>query len=127
MQGNYDTLMRSTKSVEALTNAGVDVACIGGEQICEWSRATAQEKVAALLANYSDNIDAVISCNDDMAWAPTHFMWTAQTLGSIKAGFVWIQLRICAVVLMMVPFCRLDKEMPAVRAALAHERKETAR
>lgn len=35
MQGNYDTLLRSTKSVEVLTNAGVDVACIGGEQICE--------------------------------------------------------------------------------------------
>lgn len=67
MQGNYDTLMRSTKSVEVLTNAGVEVNCIGGEQLCEWSRATAQEKVAALLANYSDDIDAVISCNDDMA------------------------------------------------------------
>lgn len=53
-------------------------------------------------------------------------MWTAQALGSIKAGFVWIQLLICAVVLVMV-FYRLDKEMPAVRAALAHERKETAR
>ena len=54
-------------------------------------------------------------------------MWTAQALGSIKAGFVWIQLRICAVVLVMVPFYRLYKEMPAVCAALAHERKETAR
>ena len=32
-----------------------------------------------------------------------------------------------AVVLVMVPFYRLDKEMPAVRASLAHERKETAR
>ena len=67
MQGNYDTLMRSGESVKVLTNAGVDVNCIGGEQICEWSRATAQEKVAALLANYSDDIDAVIACNDDMA------------------------------------------------------------
>lgn len=52
---------------------------------------------------------------------------TAQALGSIKAGFVWIQLFICAVVLVMVPFYRLDKEMPAVRAALAHEGEETAR
>lgn len=54
-------------------------------------------------------------------------MQAAQALGSIKAGFVWIQLLICAVVLVMVPFYRLNKEMPAVRAALAHERKETAR
>lgn len=67
MQGNYDTLMRSTKSVEVLTDAGISVNCIGGEQLCEWSRATAQEKVAALLANYSDDVDAVIACNDDMA------------------------------------------------------------
>lgn len=67
MQGNYDTLMRSTKSVEVLTNAGVSVNCIGGEQLCDWSRATAQDKVAALLANYSGDVDAVISCNDDMA------------------------------------------------------------
>lgn len=66
-QGNYDTLMRSTKSVEVLTNAGVAVNCVGGEQICEWSRATAQDKVAALLANFSGDIDAVIACNDDMA------------------------------------------------------------
>lgn len=44
-----------------------------------------------------------------------------------NAGFVWIQLLICSVVLVMVPFYRLDKEMPAVHAALAHERKETAR
>lgn len=119
--------MRNENAGGTAEESPKDVACIGGEQICEWSRATAQEKVAALLANYSDNIDAVISCNDDMAWAPTRFMWTAQAQGSIKVGFVWIQLLICAVVLVMVPFCRLDKEMPAVRAALAHERKETAR
>lgn len=66
-QGNYDTLMRSTKSVEVLTDAGIAVNCVGGEQICEWSRATAQDKVAALLANFSGDIDAVIACNDDMA------------------------------------------------------------
>ena len=104
-----------------------NVACIGGEQICEWSRATAQEKVAALLANYSDDIDAVISCNDDMALGANSFYVDRPGPGSIKAGFVWIQLLICAVVLVMVPFYQLDKEMPAVRAALAHERKETVR
>ena len=86
MQGNYDTLMRSTKSVEALTNAGVDVACIGGEQICEWSRATAQEKVAALLANYSDNIDAVISCNDDMALGANSFYVDRPDPGQHQGG-----------------------------------------
>lgn len=67
MQGNYDTIMRSSKSLEVLENAGIALNCLGGDQVCEWSRATAQEKVAALLANYSDDLDAVISCNDDMA------------------------------------------------------------
>lgn len=103
--------MRSTQSVEVLTNTGVDVACIDGEQICEWSRATAQEKAAALLANYSDDIDAVISCNDDMA------------LGAIEAlkagGFFTGDAD------KYIPVCGVDAT--AVRAALAHERKETAR
>lgn len=114
--------MRHENAGGTVEESSKDVACIGGEQLCEWSRATAQEKVAALLANYSDDIDAVISCNDDMALGANSFY-----VDSIKAGFVWMQLLICAVVLVMVPFYRLDKEMPAVRAALAHERKETAR
>ena len=72
MQGNYDTLMRSTKSVEVLTTENLNIP-------------------------------------------------------GAEADFVWIQLLICAVVLVMVPFYRLDKEMPAVRTALAHEGEETAR
>lgn len=66
-QGNYDTMMRSGESVRVLQEAGVALNCIGGEQICEWSRSTAMEKVAALLANYGGDVDAVIACNDDMA------------------------------------------------------------
>lgn len=53
-------------------------------------------------------------------------MWTAQALGSIKMGFVWIQLLICAVVLVMVPFYRLDKEMPAVRGIGARRGRDGA-
>ncbi len=67
IQGHYDTTVRSQYSVQALEDAGIEVNNIGGEIICDYSRATAQEKVAALLANYSDDIDAVIACNDDMA------------------------------------------------------------
>lgn len=67
IQGHYDTTVRSQYSVQALEDAGIEVNNIGGEIICDYSRATAQEKVAALLANYSDEIDAVIACNDDMA------------------------------------------------------------
>ncbi len=74
IQGHYDTTVRSQYSVQALEDAGIEVNNIGGEIVCDYSRATAQEKVAALLANYSDDIDAVIACNDDMA------------LGAIEAG-----------------------------------------
>lgn len=67
IQGHYDTTVRSQYSVQALEDAGIEINNIGGEIVCDYSRATAQEKVAALLANYSDDIDAVIACNDDMA------------------------------------------------------------
>lgn len=67
IQGHYDTLVRSENAEKALVDAGIEIEKIGGEIICEYSRATAQEKVAALLANYSTDIDAVIACNDDMA------------------------------------------------------------
>lgn len=65
--------MRHENAGGTVEESPKDVACIGGEQICEWSRATAQEKVAALLANYSDDIDAVISCNNDMALGDNSF------------------------------------------------------
>lgn len=44
---------------------------------------------------------------------------TAAALGGIKTGFVWAQLLICGIALCMIPFYRLDKEMPAVRKAMA--------
>lgn len=67
IQGHYDTTVRSQYSVDAIKAAGIEVNQIGGELICEYARAKAQETIAALLANYSDDIDAVIACNDDMA------------------------------------------------------------
>ena len=66
-QGSYDTIMRSGESVRVLEEGGVSLNNIGGDQLCEWSRATAMEKVAALLANFGDDVDAIIACNDDMA------------------------------------------------------------
>lgn len=66
-QGNYDTQMRSGESVRVLQEGGVTMNNIGGDQICDWSRATAMERVSALLANFGNDVDAVIACNDDMA------------------------------------------------------------
>ena len=66
-QGHYDTEVRSEYSVKAVTDAGYPVNCVGGVQICEYNRTKAQEAVAALLANFSDDIDVIFACNDDMA------------------------------------------------------------
>ncbi len=67
IQGHYDTTVRSQNSVKTIQDAGIEMNQIGGELVCEYSRAKAQETVAALLANYSDDIDCIIGCNDDMA------------------------------------------------------------
>lgn len=67
IQTHYDTIVRAQYSVEAVEEAGIEVNNIGGDIVCEYQRSQAQDKVAALLANYSDDIDAIIACNDDMA------------------------------------------------------------
>lgn len=67
IQGHYDTTVRSQYSIEAIEKAGIETNQIGGELVCDYARAKAQETVAALLANFSDDVDAVIACNDDMA------------------------------------------------------------
>ena len=67
IQTHYDTIVRAQYSLEALEAAGIEVNNIGGDLVCDYQRAKAQDTVAALLANFSDDIDAVIACNDDMA------------------------------------------------------------
>ena len=67
MQTHYDTIVRAKYTIEAVEAAGIEVGNIGGDIVCDYQRATAQDKVAALLANYSDDIDAILACNDDMA------------------------------------------------------------
>ncbi len=66
-QGNYDTEMRSTKSIDAIKAAGITVNNIGGELICDWQTQKAQDTVQALLANYGKEVDFIFACNDDMA------------------------------------------------------------
>ena len=67
IQTHYDTIVRAQYSIEAVEAAGIEVNNIGGDLVCDYQRAKAQDTVSALLANYSDDIDAVIACNDDMA------------------------------------------------------------
>ncbi|MBQ4512339.1 MAG: galactose ABC transporter substrate-binding protein [Anaerolineaceae bacterium] len=64
---HYDTQVRAEYSIAACEEAGIETNRIGGEVIAEYNRGKAQEMVAALLANYGDDIDVVFACNDDMA------------------------------------------------------------
>lgn len=66
IQGHYDTEVRASYSVQALTDAGIETNCIM-ETICEYQRATAQNQVASILQANMDDVEAVIACNDDMA------------------------------------------------------------
>ena len=66
IQGHYDTEVRASYSVQALTDAGIGTNCIM-ETICNYQRADAQNQVASILQANMDNVEAVIACNDDMA------------------------------------------------------------
>lgn len=66
IQGHYDTEVRASYSVQALTDAGIDTNCIM-ETICNYQRADAQNQVASILQSNMDDVEAVIACNDDMA------------------------------------------------------------
>lgn len=66
MQGNYDSEMRTTKSIERVEENGITVDCTA-EIICNWSRSEAQNQVASLITANRDDIDAIFANNDDMA------------------------------------------------------------
>lgn len=64
---HYDTQVRAEYSIKAVEDAGIKTNRIGGEVIAEYNRGLAQEKTAALLANFYEDIDVIFACNDDMA------------------------------------------------------------
>ncbi|MGN0977591.1 MAG: substrate-binding domain-containing protein [Faecousia sp.] len=66
IQGHYDTEVRASYSVQALTDAGIATNCIM-ETICNYQRSDAQNQVASILQANMDDVEAVIACNDDMA------------------------------------------------------------
>lgn len=66
MQGNYDSKMRTEKSIERVIENGIEVNCIQ-ETICNFQRVEAQNQVASIIAANRDDIDVVFANNDDMA------------------------------------------------------------
>lgn len=63
---HQDAQLRTTYSVQALTDAGIELEELALE-IGDWSRPVAQEDMSAILAAHGDDIEFVIANNDDMA------------------------------------------------------------
>jgi methyl-galactoside transport system substrate-binding protein len=63
---HQDAQLRTTYSIKAITEAGVEVEELALE-IGDWSRPVAQEDMSAILAAHGDAIEFVIANNDDMA------------------------------------------------------------
>lgn len=65
-QGFYDTVVRTEYSIQAVVDAGIEVNIVADE-IADFNRATAQDKMAAIISANSDDIEVVFANNDDMA------------------------------------------------------------
>lgn len=66
MQGNYDSQMRTDKSIERVIENGIEVNCLS-QMLCNWQRGEAMNQVASILAVQGNDIDAIFANNDDMA------------------------------------------------------------
>ncbi len=64
--GHQDAIVRTEYSVDELVKAGIEVDKLGSA-IANWNRAQAQTKTAQFIESNGDNIELVMSNNDDMA------------------------------------------------------------
>lgn len=65
-QGHQDTENRSEYSISGLTNLGYEVNVLD-TRFCDWNRLTAHDYLGEIYEFYKDDIDLIISNNDDMA------------------------------------------------------------
>jgi len=66
MQGNYDSQMRTEKSIEKVNELGIETNCVQ-EMLCNWQRAEAMNQVASVMAAKGNDIEFIFANNDDMA------------------------------------------------------------
>ena len=66
MQGNYDSQMRTEKSIERVHDNKIETNNLQ-EMLCNWQRGDAMNAVASILAANGNDIDAIFANNDDMA------------------------------------------------------------
>lgn len=64
--GHQDAILRTESSTKAITSEGIKVDKLG-YAIANWNRAQAQTKMNQLLETHGEDIELVISNNDDMA------------------------------------------------------------
>lgn len=64
--GHQDTDVRTAYSLKALRDAGVRYEILS-EELANWERRTAQEKMASCIAVFGNRVEAVICNNDSMA------------------------------------------------------------
>ena len=65
-QGHQDTENRSQHSIDRLKSLGYDTNIIDS-RFCDWVRTSANEFLAEVYQDYKNDIDVIISNNDDMA------------------------------------------------------------
>ena len=63
---HQDAIVRTEYAVSTITDQGVPVEKLG-YAIANWNRAQANTKMSQLLTEYGDQIELVLSNNDDMA------------------------------------------------------------
>lgn len=74
-QGHQDTENRSQYSINRLKSLGYDTNIIDS-RFCDWVRTSATEFLAEVYEDYKDDIDVIISNNDDMALGAIDYLKT---------------------------------------------------
>ena len=64
--GHQDAIIRTENVVETLKNNGIELEKMG-YQIANWNRAQAQNRMEQMIGQYQNQIELVLSNNDDMA------------------------------------------------------------
>lgn len=64
--GHQDAELRTLATLDALAQSGVQVTLLE-EVVAQWERRLGQQRMAALLTNLGDEVECVISNNDEMA------------------------------------------------------------
>ena len=83
-QGHQDTENRSQYSINGLKDLGYDVNILD-TRFCDWNRETAFSYLQEIYADYENDLDVIISNNDDMALGAIDYFKTLEDYDSSKS------------------------------------------